>query len=41
MRTVIRVGFQQHPRGPRIGYWNWEMPGLETAVHIDVTIKDN
>jgi hypothetical protein len=35
------VGFKQHPRGPRIGYWNWDMPGLETAVHIDGTINDN
>ena len=44
-RTGVRpfngVGFKQHPRGPRIGYWNWDMPGLETAVHIDGTINDN
>ena len=35
------VGFKQHPRGPRIGYWNWDMPGLQTAVHVDGTINDN
>jgi hypothetical protein len=44
-RTGVRpfngVGFKQHPRGPRIGYWNWDMPGLETAVHVDGTINDN
>ena len=26
---------------PRIGYWNWDLPGLETAVHVDGTINDN
>ena len=35
------VGFKTHPRGPRIGYWNWDMPGLTTAVHVDGTINDN
>jgi len=44
-RTGVRpfngVGFKQHPRGPRIGYWNWDMPGLETAVQVDGTINDN
>src|SRR4029453_19129497 len=43
-RTGVRpfsgVGFK-HPRGPRIGYWNWDMPGLESAVHVDGTINDN
>src|SRR5688572_17664097 len=29
------VGFPQHPRGPRIAFWDWDMPGLETAVHVD------
>jgi hypothetical protein len=41
VRPFNGVGFKQHPRGPRIGYWNWDMPGLETAVHIDGTINDN
>ena len=35
------VGFKNHPRGPRIGYWNWDLPGLATAVHVDGTINDN
>ena len=34
------VGFQPHPRGPRIGYWNWDMPGLKTAVVVDGTINE-
>ncbi len=41
VRPFPGVGFKQHPRGPRIGYWNWDMPGLETAVHVDGTINDN
>ena len=41
MRPFDGVGFKPHPRGPRIGYWNWDMPGLETAVHVDGTINDN
>jgi hypothetical protein len=44
-RTGVRpfngVGFRQHLRGPRIGYWNWDLPGLDTAVHVDGTINDN
>ena len=44
-RTGVRpfngVRFKKHPRGPRIGYWNWDMPGLETAIHVDGTINDN
>jgi hypothetical protein len=41
VRPFSGVGFKQHPRGPRIGYWNWDMPGIETAVHVDGTINDN
>lgn len=35
------VGFTTHPRGPRIGYWNWDFPGLQSAVHVDGTINQN
>ena len=35
------VGFQPHPRGGRTGYWNWDFPGLQTAVVADGTINDN
>ena len=35
------VGFSNHPRGMRIGYWNWDFPGLKSAVHVDGTVNDN
>ena len=41
VRPFNGVGFKSHPRGPRIGYWNWDMPGLITAVHVDGTINDD
>ena len=41
VRPFQGVGFKNHPRGPRIGYWNWDLPGLATAVHVDGTINDN
>lgn len=30
-----------HPRGLRWAFLNYDMPGLETAVHIDGTLNDN
>ena len=41
VRPFGGVGFKNHPRGPRIGYWNWDLPGLQTAVHVDGTINVN
>lgn len=35
------VGFTNHPRGPRIGFWNWDFPGLKKAVFIDGTLNDD
>jgi hypothetical protein len=35
------VGYKPHPRGPRIGYWNWDFPGLQSAVFVDGTINDD
>ncbi len=35
------VGYKPHPRGPRIGYWNWDFKGLQSAVFIDGTINDD
>lgn len=35
------VGFTTHPRGPRIGFWNWDFPGLRSAVAIDGTLNDH
>ena len=34
------VGFK-HPRGGRIGYWNWDYPALKHAVWIDGTLNDS
>jgi hypothetical protein len=41
VRPFNGVGFKNHPRGMRIGYWNWDFPGLKTAVHVDGTLNDN
>jgi hypothetical protein len=35
------VGFTTHPRGPRLGFFKWDLPGLKTAVHVDGTLNDN
>ena len=31
----------KHPRNPRIGFWNWDFPGLKTAVQVDGTINND
>ena len=41
VRPFKGVGFRDHPRGPRIGYWNWDFPGLVSAVRVDGTVNDN
>lgn len=35
------VGFTTHPRGPRLGFFKWDMPGIRSAVSIDGTINDS
>jgi hypothetical protein len=40
-RPFRGVGFKNHPRGPRIGFWRWDLPGLRTAVHVGGTLNDN
>ncbi len=35
------VDFKTHPRGGRLGNFNWSFPGLKTAVHIDGTVNDD
>ncbi|MEN9934490.1 MAG: hypothetical protein RLZZ387_1069 [Chloroflexota bacterium] len=35
------VGFLSHPRGPRIGFWAYDLPGLRTSVHVDGTLNDD
>ena len=35
------VGYKTHPRGGRLGHFNWTFPGLRTAVHVDGTLNDD
>jgi hypothetical protein len=35
------VGFDQHPRGKRLGFFRWDLPGLKAAAAVDGTINDN
>ena len=35
------VGFDHHPRGPRLGLFRWDLPGLKCAVAVDGTVNDN
>lgn len=35
------VGFTTHPRGRRLGHFNWRFPGLKTAVYVDGTLNDD
>ena len=35
------VGYPNHPRGGRIGFWDWDFPGMRSAVAIDGTLNDN
>lgn len=35
------VGFTTHPRGRRLGHFDWRFPGLRTAVHVDGTLNDD
>lgn len=40
-RPFNGVGFKNHPRGKRIGFWNWDYPGLKSAVNINGTINNS
>ena len=35
------VDFSNHPRGGRLGFWDWDFPGLRSAVAVDGTLNDN
>ncbi len=41
LRPFNGVGFTTHPRGPRLGHFNWHFPDKRTAVFIDGTINDD
>ena len=40
VRPFDGVGFK-HPRGSRIGYWNFDLNGLQSAVDIQGTLNDS
>ena len=35
------VGLKTHPRGMRTGFWGYDLPGLQWAVHVDGTLNDS
>lgn len=35
------VGFTTHPRGGRLGSFNWHFPGKQTAVFLDGTVNND
>ncbi len=35
------VGLANHPRGPRLGFFKWDLPGLKSGVAVDGTLNDN
>ena len=35
VRSFNGVGLKTHPKGKRIGFWNWDFPGLKSAVWMD------
>ena len=41
VRPFNGVGYKNHPRGKRIGYWNWDFEGLKSGVSLDGTINDD
>jgi len=40
-RPFNGVGFKTHPRGGRVGFWNWDYPGLQKAVHVNGTLNNS
>ncbi|MEW5977923.1 MAG: carbohydrate-binding family 9-like protein [Acidobacteriota bacterium] len=41
VRPFNGVGFTTHPRGQRLGFWNWDFPGLRSAVWVDGTLNNS
>ena len=41
VKPFYGVGYKNHPRGSRIGYWNWDFTGIQSAVFLDGTINDD
>jgi hypothetical protein len=34
------VGYTTHPRGPRLGFFQWDFPGMRSAVFADGVVND-
>ena len=41
VRHFNGVGYKHHPKGKRIGFWNWDLKGLQSAVTLDGSLNDN
>lgn len=41
VRNFNGVGWNEHPRGLRVGSWDFWFPGLDSAVHIDGEINNS
>ncbi|GEM_PF-105443 len=41
VREFNGVGYREHPRGMRLGSWDFWFPGLESAVYVDGTLNDD
>ncbi|SMO78655.1 carbohydrate-binding family 9-like protein [Fodinibius sediminis] len=41
VREFNGVGFNSHPRGMRLGSWDFHFPGLKSGVFVDGTLNDN
>jgi Carbohydrate family 9 binding domain-like len=41
LRAFNGVGYKTHPRGGRLGSFNWHFPGKKTAVFIDGTVNED
>ncbi len=41
VKTFNGVGFKNHPRGKRIGFWNWDFEGLQHGVYLDGSINNS
>lgn len=39
-RPFNGVGFTAHPRGSRTGFWEWDFPGLRSAVSVAGVLND-
>jgi hypothetical protein len=40
VRPFNGVGFTTHPRGPRLGSWDWQFPGLKSAVGVQGSLNN-